>query len=94
MEIFLAELFKKVYQGGKFAPPPTKIGLSKGGLSRNWRKIAKMGGFPPKFIIKVGMTASSVIRRGYLSEKRAADPPSIHKSCTPPPPPPVTTFAN
>ena len=32
--------------------------LNKGGLSRNWQKIAKMGGFPPKFIIKVGMTAS------------------------------------
>ena len=28
-----------------------------GGLSRNWRKIAKMGRFPPKFIKKVGMTA-------------------------------------
>ena len=35
-----------------------QISINKGGLSRNWRKIAKMGGFPPKFIIKVGMTAS------------------------------------
>ena len=32
--------------------------LNKGGLSRNWRKIAKNGWFPAKFIIKVGMTAS------------------------------------
>ena len=32
--------------------------INMGGLSRNWRKIAKKGRFPPKFIIKVGMTAS------------------------------------
>ena len=42
-----------------------------------------MGGFPLKFIIKMGMTAS--FGRGYLSEKRAADPrPST--SHVPPPP--------
>ena len=35
-----------------------RFSLNKGGLSRNWRKIAKMGGFRPKFIIKVGMTAN------------------------------------
>ena len=35
-----------------------KFSINEGGLSRNWRKIAKMGGFPPKFIIKEGMTAS------------------------------------
>ena len=33
--------------------------INMGGLSRNWQKIAKMGHFPPKFIIKVGRTASS-----------------------------------
>ena len=35
-----------------------KFSINKGGLPRNWRKIAKMGGFPPKVIIKEGMTAS------------------------------------
>ena len=35
-----------------------RFSINIGGLSRNWRKIAKMGGFPSKFIIKVGMTAS------------------------------------
>ena len=35
-----------------------RFSINKGGLSRNWRKIAKMGGFPPKFIIKVGMAAT------------------------------------
>ena len=29
-----------------------------GGLSRNWQKLSKMGSFPPKSIIKMGMTAS------------------------------------
>ena len=32
-----------------------RFSINKGGLSRNWQK---MGGFPPKFIIKVGMTAN------------------------------------
>ena len=35
-----------------------RFSINMGGLSRNWRKIAKMGRFPPKFIIKLGMTAS------------------------------------
>ena len=35
-----------------------RFSLNKGWLSRNWRKIEKMGGFPPNFIIKVGMSAS------------------------------------
>ena len=35
-----------------------RFSINKGGLSRNWREIAKMGGFPPKFVIKVGMTAT------------------------------------
>ena len=29
-----------------------------GGLSINWRIKQKMGRFPPKFVIKVGITAS------------------------------------
>ena len=29
-----------------------------GGFSRNWQKYSKMGSSLPKFIIKVGMTAS------------------------------------
>ena len=32
--------------------------INMGGLSRNWRKIAKNESFSTKFIIKVGMTAS------------------------------------
>ena len=35
-----------------------RFSVNMGGLSRNWRKIAKMGRLPPKFIIKVGMKAS------------------------------------
>ena len=35
-----------------------RFSINMGGLSRNWRKWPKMGRFPPKFIIKVGMTAS------------------------------------
>ena len=35
-----------------------KFSLNMGWFSRNWQKIAKMGSFPPKFIIKVGMTAT------------------------------------
>ena len=33
-----------------------RFSINTGGLSRNWQKIAKNGSFPPKFIIKVGMT--------------------------------------
>ena len=33
-------------------------------LSRNWQKVQKMGSFLPKFIIKVSMTATEVIRKG------------------------------
>ena len=32
--------------------------INMGGFSRNWQKLSKMGSFPPKFIIKVGMTAT------------------------------------
>ena len=35
-----------------------KFSINEGELSKNWQKIAKMGGFLPKFIIKVGLTAS------------------------------------
>ena len=35
-----------------------RFSINMGGSSRNWRKIVKNGWFPPKFIIKVGMTAS------------------------------------
>ena len=62
-----------------------RFSLNMGGFSRNWRKIAKVGGFPPKFIITVGMTGVLAIRRGYLSENLAAHPPSVRKSCTPSP---------
>ena len=34
-----------------------RFSLNMGGFSKSWRKVAKMGGFPAKFIIKVGMTA-------------------------------------
>ena len=52
-----------------------------------------MGCFPPKFIIKKGMTAQdSVIRRGCLSEKRVADP--VHPQVISPPPPGQRSFNN
>ena len=35
-----------------------RFSINMGGLSRNWRKIAKNGLFPRKFIIRVGMKAS------------------------------------
>ena len=35
-----------------------RFSLNMGAFSRNWQKIIKMGTFPPKFIIKVGMTAT------------------------------------
>ena len=51
--------------GWVFAPKSLNKGpffgrffINKGGLSRNWRKIVKNGWFSPKFIIKVGMTAT------------------------------------
>ena len=41
-----------------------RFSINMGGSSRHWQKLSKMGSFPPKFIIKVGMTQLSVIRRG------------------------------
>ena len=35
-----------------------RFSLNMGGFSRHWQKIAKNGCFQPKFIIRVGMTAS------------------------------------
>ena len=35
-----------------------QIFLKHGGFSRNWQKLQKMGSFPPKFIIREGMTAT------------------------------------
>ena len=48
------------FLGLKFSKKGSLFGrfsLIKGGLSRNWQKLQKIGGFLPKFIIKVGMTA-------------------------------------
>ena len=45
----------KFYNKGPFFG---RLSINMAGLSRNWRKIAKNGPFPPKFIIKVGMKAS------------------------------------
>ena len=49
---FLGPKFSK--QGSFFG----RFSLNMGGFSRNWQKIVKMGSFSPKFIIKVGMTAT------------------------------------
>ena len=49
---FLGSKFSK--QGSLFR----QISIDMGGFSRNLQKIAKMGSFPPKFIIKVDMTAT------------------------------------
>ena len=35
--------------------PLWQISINMGGLSRNWRKIAKNGLFSPKFVIRGGM---------------------------------------
>ena len=35
-----------------------RFSLNMDGFSRNWQKIIKMGSFPLKSIIKVGMTAT------------------------------------
>ena len=35
-----------------------RFSINMGGFSRNWQKLSKMGSFPPKFIIKVGITAT------------------------------------
>ena len=35
-----------------------RFSLNMGGLSRNWEKMVKMGSVQPKFIIKIGMTAT------------------------------------
>ena len=35
-----------------------RFSINIGGLSKYWRKIGKTGRFLPKFVIKVGMTAS------------------------------------
>ena len=35
-----------------------RFSINMGGFSRNWQKLSKMGSFPLKFIIKVGMTAA------------------------------------
>ena len=48
------------------------------------KQLSKMGSFPPKFIIKMGMTATVLIRRGQLSEDRAADPRPSASHVTPP----------
>ena len=36
----------------------SRFSLNVGGSSRHWQKIVKMDRSPPKFIIKVGMTAT------------------------------------
>ena len=35
-----------------------RFSLNIHGFSTNWQILSKMGSFPPKFIIKVGMTAT------------------------------------
>ena len=53
----------------------SKLSLSMGGFSMNWRKIAKNGWFSAKIRNKSGHDKQiSVIRREYLSESRVAAP--------------------
>ena len=49
---FLGPKFSK--QGSFFG----KLSMNMSGFSGNWQNCQKMGSFPPKFIIKVGMTAT------------------------------------
>ena len=49
------------FLGPKFSKQGSLLGrfsINMGGFSRNWQKLSKMGSFPPKFIIKVSMTAT------------------------------------
>ena len=49
------------YLGPKFSEQGSlfrQIFLKHGLLSRNWKKLSKVGSFPPTFIIIVGMTAT------------------------------------
>ena len=39
-------------------PVFSRLSINIGGFPGNWQKLSKMGSFPPKFIIKVGMTAT------------------------------------
>ena len=69
------------HMGGHFGPKFSKQGSFFGRFSWNRavyqeisEKYSKMGGFPPKFITKVGMMASLVIRGRYPSENQPASP--------------------
>ena len=42
----------------KKGPFFSRFSINMGGLSRNWRKMPKMGRFLPKFIMKMGVKAS------------------------------------
>ena len=47
------------HMGGFWAQSSLNKGpINIGRFSRSWEKLSKMGSFPPKFIIKVGMTAT------------------------------------
>ena len=53
------------HMGGFFGPKSSKQGslfarfsLNMGGFPEIGKRLSKMGSFPPKFIIKVGMTAT------------------------------------
>ena len=70
------------FLGPKFSRHPnkgeTRVHFSADFLKHGWivQKLAKwlkIGGFPPKFLIKAGMTASfgNYSRRGHLSDDRA-----------------------
>ena len=50
MDAFLGPKFSK--KGSLFG----RFSLTMGWFSRNWQKFSYMGSFPPKFIIKVGIT--------------------------------------
>ena len=44
-----------------------RFSLNMVGFSRNWQKIVKIGSFLPKFIIKLGMTATVGNKRRVAS---------------------------
>ena len=49
------------FLGPKFSKKGPFLGrfsLKMGGFSRNWQQTVKMGNFPPKFVIKVSLTAT------------------------------------
>ena len=63
-----------------------RFSVNMGGLSRNWRKVAKNGSSSAKSHHSGYESKFRQLEEGAFL-RTAGRPPSIRKSCTPPPPP-------